>query len=198
MGEEKGGDEENPKKHPNPEENRKKAPKSCKGCLYFSSNAHNPLCVGITRSLPQVPNYIVGESEIEVSREGRSLTDFKYACVGYSLYSAGKDHSVDVLDTQAKLPVCIGLEVLVDRTANTVDPALAPAPVHVHNKEDIRGFPQPRTHKPTHSVGDEFLSRFSRNSGVVAMGIAKNLHKAGDRIKERLDDILYPYRKRPK
>ena len=27
------------------------------------------------------------------------------------------------------------LQVLVDRTANTVDPALAPAPVHVHNKE---------------------------------------------------------------
>ena len=48
-----GMDEENPKKHPIPEENRKKAPKSCKGCLYFSSNARNPLCVGIARSLPQ-------------------------------------------------------------------------------------------------------------------------------------------------
>ncbi|XP_057492829.1 uncharacterized protein LOC130778297 isoform X1 [Actinidia eriantha] len=192
MGEEKGGDEENPKKHPIPEENRNKAPKSCKGCLYFSSNARNPLCVGITRSLPQVPNYIIGESEIEASREGRSLTDFKYACVGYSLFSAGKDHSVDVQDTQAELPVCIGLEVLVDRTANAVDPA------PVHNKEDAHGFPQPRTHKPTHSVGDEFLSRFSRNARVVAMGVAKNLRKAGDRIKERLDDILYPYRRRPK
>ena len=40
--------------------------------------------------------------------------------------------------------------------------------------------------------------RFSRNASVVAMGVVKNLRKAGDRIKERVDDILYPYRRRPK
>lgn len=35
--------------------------KSCKGCLYYSSifksNSRNPLCVGISRSLPHGKNY---------------------------------------------------------------------------------------------------------------------------------------------
>ncbi|KAL6993467.1 hypothetical protein U1Q18_011583 [Sarracenia purpurea var. burkii] len=178
-------------------ENPKKA-KSCKGCLYYSStlnsSSRNPLCVGITRSLPQVPHYIVGESEMEASREERSLTDFKYACVGYSVYSDGKDPSVDTQHTQAALPVCVGLEVLVDKRVNAPDSV----PTHVHKREDAQGFPQPRTHKPAHSLGDEFLSRFSRNASVVAMGVAKNLRRVGNHVKDRLDDILYPYRNRPK
>jgi len=57
-----------------------------------------------------VPNHIVGESEMEASREGRSLADFKYACVGYSVYSDGKDPSIE---TKAELPVCVGLEVII-------------------------------------------------------------------------------------
>ncbi|KAG0447224.1 hypothetical protein HPP92_028409 [Vanilla planifolia] len=32
---------------------------------------------------PQVPNYIVGESEMEATNDGLNLLDFKYACVGY-------------------------------------------------------------------------------------------------------------------
>ncbi|CAL5366287.1 unnamed protein product [Camellia sinensis] len=216
MGKENGEDKENPKNNNSNSENpKKKKTKSCKGCLYYSSsfksNSRNPLCVGITRSLPQAPHYIVGESEMEASRDGRSFADFKYACVGYSVYSNGKVSSTDVKETQTELPVCVGLEVLVDRRVNTADPV----PAHVHTKEgvvgflanalwvltllrDTRGFPQPRTHKPAHSVGDEFLGRFSRNATVVAMGVAKNLRRVGNQMKERLDDILYPYRRRPK
>ncbi|CAL5324312.1 unnamed protein product [Camellia sinensis] len=202
MGKENGEDKESPKNNSNSNSNsenpKKKKAKSCKGCLYYSSsfksNARNPLCVGITRSLPQAPHYIVGESEMEASRDGRSFADFKYACVGYSVYSNGKVSSADVKETQTELPVCVGLEVLVDRRVNTADPV----PAHVHTKEDTRGFPQPRTHKPAHSVGDEFLGRFSRNATVVAMGVAKNLRRVGNQMKERLDDILYPYRRRPK
>ncbi|KAF5960953.1 hypothetical protein HYC85_002162 [Camellia sinensis] len=240
MGKENGEDKESPKNNSNSnsENPKKKKAKSCKGCLYYSSsfksNARNPLCVGITRSLPQAPHYIVGESEMEASRDGRSFADFKYACVGYSVYSNGKVSSADMKETQTELPVCVGLEVLVDRRVNTADPV----PAHVHTKEAPRarrglnfgpdvgvvgflanalwvltllrgntlwwilsGFPQPRTHKPAHSVGDEFLGRqrrFSRNATVVAMGVAKNLRRVGNQMKERLDDILYPYRRRPK
>ncbi|GFY87975.1 hypothetical protein Acr_05g0016140 [Actinidia rufa] len=144
------------------------------------------------------PTTLLENQKIEACREGRSLTDFKYACVGYSLYSAGKDHSVDVQDTQAELPVCIGLEVLVDRTANAVDPAPAP----VHNKEGnlLRSTFVIVVESLGWTGGDagSFHVWFSRNASVVAMGVAKNLRKAGDRIKERLDDILYPYRRRPK
>ncbi|KAH0771033.1 hypothetical protein KY290_015014 [Solanum tuberosum] len=88
--------------------------KSCKGCLYYSStfksNSRNPLCLGLSSSLPQVPRYIVGESEKEASKEGRSLTDFRYACVGYSVYLDQKSRSTEAQEAQTELPVCVGLE----------------------------------------------------------------------------------------
>ncbi|XP_031096105.1 uncharacterized protein LOC116000212 [Ipomoea triloba] len=170
--------------------------KSCKGCLYYSSTlkskSRNPLCVGITRSFPQVPRYIVGESEAEASKEGRSLTDFRYACVGYSVYSDQNSHPTDGQETPTELPACVGLEILLDKRTGPANPA----PVHAHNREEGLGTPQPpRPYKPAHSAGDEFLSRFSRNATLVAMGVVKNLRKVGNRIKESIDDILY---RRPK
>ncbi|KAK3009653.1 hypothetical protein RJ639_014739 [Escallonia herrerae] len=171
--------------------------KSCKGCLYYSSTlkskSRDPLCVGITRTLPQVPRYIVGESEMEAAKEGRSLTDFRYGCVGYSIYTDNKNHPSDIEKTPTELPVCMGFEVLVDRQAAT-----SPAHAHAHSKEDGHAFPQPRTNKPAHTAGDEFLSRFTRNASVVATGVAKNMRRVGNQIKSSLDDILYPYRRRPK
>ncbi|GFY93938.1 hypothetical protein Acr_09g0003840 [Actinidia rufa] len=185
-GKQTGGERESSNTNRNLE-NTKKA-KSCKGCLYYSStlksNSRNPVCAGITRSLPQV----------EASKVGRSLADFKYGCVGYSVYSDGKDPSANGKEKQAELPVCVGLEILVDKKIKAADTV----PAHVHNTEDARGLPQTRTHKPAHSVGDEFMSRFSRNASVVAMGVAKNVRKIGNHIKERIDDILYLYRSRPK
>ncbi|KAG5530267.1 hypothetical protein RHGRI_030587 [Rhododendron griersonianum] len=172
-----------------------KKAKSCKGCVYYSStlksNSRNPLCVGIPRSIPQDvvnkddvpmfvlgdrigdegtsdtagPECIVGVSEIEASREGFSLADFKYACVGYSIYSDRQGSSVDAQETQAELPICVGLEVLVDRKVNT---AVDPVPAGVQNKEDAHGFQPPWTHKHTHSAGDEFLSRCQSNEARLA------------------------------
>ncbi|KAL0332997.1 UNVERIFIED_CONTAM: hypothetical protein Scaly_2201200 [Sesamum calycinum] len=225
--------------------------KSCKGCLYYSSrfkaDSRNPLCVGLTRSLPSGnPNFpcfyrvvdlsnlayflwgfavnaelmfeyldMVGQSEMEASKEGRNLADFRYACVGYSLYSDQKEHASKGQQTQTELPVCVGLEVLVDRRVNASDSASAPA--HIHNKEDGNALPQRRIPKPTNQTGDEFLAgkllyvpfcnyitilwlstRFTRNANLVANGVAKNIRKVGNQIKQSLDDILYPYRRRPK
>ncbi|KAL4615922.1 hypothetical protein ACB092_07G161800 [Castanea dentata] len=173
--------------------------KSCKGCLYYSSlqrsKSKNPTCVGIPRTLHQVPSYIVGETELEASKEGRSLTDFKYACVGYSVFLNKKDSSSDQQNKQAELPFCVGLEVLLDR--RPADHAQAPA--HV-NKDDGRVLPQPqpRTYRPAHSTGEEYLNRFKRNASLVASGVARNVNRVGIYIKESMDDILYPYRRRPK
>lgn len=61
----------------------------------------------------KVPRYIVGESEKEASKEGRSLTDFRYACVGYSVYLDQKSRSTDAQEAQTELPVCVGLEVSI-------------------------------------------------------------------------------------
>lgn len=61
----------------------------------------------------KVPRYIVGESEKEASKEGRSFTDFRYACVGYSVYLDQKSRSTEAQKAQTELPVCVGLEVSI-------------------------------------------------------------------------------------
>ncbi|KAL3844698.1 hypothetical protein ACJIZ3_002101 [Penstemon smallii] len=174
--------------------------KSCKGCLYYSSrfkaDSRNPLCVGLPRSLPNVPRYIVGQSEMEAAKEGRRLADFRYACVGYSLYTEQKKHGPGGQETRIDLPVCIGVEVLVDRPVSTADSVSAPS--HIHNKEDGNRLPQRRSPKPTNSTTEDFLNRFSRNAGLVANGVVKNVRRVGNQIKQSVDNILYPYKRRPK
>ncbi|KAK1363508.1 Altered inheritance of mitochondria 23, mitochondrial [Heracleum sosnowskyi] len=180
----------------NPNLNNNKG-KSCKGCLYYSSsfksNSRNPLCVGISRSLPQVPRNIVGKSEVEAQEKGRDFADFRYGCVGYSVYSDRKGQK-DVQDGNSELPACIGMEVLVDRKVTVADSV----PAHAHNRQDNRRSPVPQTQKPAVSLGDEFLKKFARNAGLVAAGVAKNVRKVGNHVKASVDDILYPYRRPPK
>ncbi|KAJ0968476.1 hypothetical protein J5N97_025393 [Dioscorea zingiberensis] len=133
--------------------------RSCKGCLYYSSllkaDSRKPICVGISRSLPHVPGYIVGESEVEATKDGRNLSDFKYACVGYSVFLDNKDNLNETQENRAELPFCAGIELLVDRRATTTDHV----PAHVHNKEDGTVRSPARTYKPAHSMGEEFFSR---------------------------------------
>nr|TKS00235.1 uncharacterized protein D5086_0000184480 [Populus alba] len=180
---------------------------SLDGYLYYSStlksNGINPRCIGIPRSLPQIPNY-VGQSEDEASKDGRTLIDFYYGCAGYSVY-ANKDLSTDKQVAKTELPVCVGLELLVDRRVASEDSASAPA--HIHHKEDggelpqlqpRRELPQPRAQKPVISAADDFLSRYTRNANLVASGVARNMRRVGNYVKDSVDDILYPYRRRPK
>ncbi|XP_065047297.1 uncharacterized protein LOC135678419 isoform X4 [Musa acuminata AAA Group] len=112
--------------------------KSCKGCLYYSSllksDSRNPLCLGLTRPLKHVvPSSIVGESEMEADKEGRSLSDFRYVCVGYSVFLNDKENTTENQENQAKLPFCVGLELLVDRKTSAAEHV----PTHVHNKEGL-------------------------------------------------------------
>ncbi|XP_059459667.1 uncharacterized protein LOC132189133 isoform X2 [Corylus avellana] len=173
--------------------------KSCKGCLYYSSQqkskSKNPTCVGFSRAL-QVPNYVVGGTEYEASKEGRNLADFRYGCVGYSVYLDNKDSSSDQQNQEAKLPFCVGLEILLDRRP------VQHAPADVHGSEDASALPQPQPqpqpYKPIHHPGDEFLNRFTRNAGLVASSVGKNLNRVYNSIKGSLDDILFPYRRPPK
>ncbi|KAK8606097.1 hypothetical protein V6N13_102858 [Hibiscus sabdariffa] len=141
-----------------------------------------------------VPRYIIGEPELEASKEGRTLTDFKYACVGYSVYLDNKDSSADNNQSEkpVELPFCLGLEVLLDRTAASNNHV----PANIHKNKDNHTLPQPQTRRSsTPSTGDEFHNRFKRNAGIVATGVVKNINKIGNRIKETLDDIMY---RRPK
>ncbi|KAF5193244.1 altered inheritance of mitochondria protein, partial [Thalictrum thalictroides] len=95
--------------------------KSCKGCLYHStlrkSESRDPICVGITRTLPKVPEHVVRDLEMEASTKGRTLghtlSDFKFCCVGYSTYLDSKDSSADQPDKPVELPFCTGIQVII-------------------------------------------------------------------------------------
>ncbi|AQK67153.1 uncharacterized protein LOC100191281 [Zea mays] len=161
--------------------------RSCKGCLYYSSKlrsrARGPVCVGVTRALPQVSERKVGKLELEAIQEGRYLADFRYACIGYSMYLNGKETPTGVRDKpRAHLPVCAGVELLIDRKV----------PTNVKKEA-----PKPRQYKPGHA-GDDFLTKFQRNAGLVASGVAKNLNRVGTYIKDTVSDMMQPHRKRPK
>uniref|UniRef100_A0A0E0QU77 DUF8204 domain-containing protein n=1 Tax=Oryza rufipogon TaxID=4529 RepID=A0A0E0QU77_ORYRU len=93
--------------------------KSCKGCLYYSSmlrsRGFNPVCVGIPRSIPQVPSYVVDEPREEAAAQGHDLRQFKYACAGYSMFVVdNKDGRSGEKEGKTLLPYCQGLELLVD------------------------------------------------------------------------------------
>ncbi|KAJ1261016.1 hypothetical protein BS78_10G276000 [Paspalum vaginatum] len=186
--------------------------KSCKGCLYYSSvlrsQARGPVCVGITRDIPKVSERMIGQIELEALQEGRKLSNFKYGCVGYSIYIDDKETSMGLREKKAhaQLPACIGVELLSDRKPQ-VDKAAAPyhkkedpaAPAY-HKKEAPQphqhkpGTPQRHQHKPGHT-GDDFLSKFQRNARLVANGVAKNMNKVGTYIKDTVGDMMD---KRPK
>ncbi|KAL3637454.1 hypothetical protein CASFOL_018622 [Castilleja foliolosa] len=181
----------------NPNSNVNKA-KSCKGCLYYSSrfkaDSKNPICVGLTRSLPKAPQYTVGELEMEAYKAGRSLQDFRYGCVGYSVYVDSKEQG---RTEQEKLPWCLGLEVIEDRRIKN-DATQSNPMAHIHNREEGNGWPKHVPIKPTNSTGDDYLGRFTRSANLVANGVTKNMRRVGNQIKRSLDEVLYPYRRRPK
>ncbi|XP_042456974.1 uncharacterized protein LOC122041385 [Zingiber officinale] len=170
--------------------------KSCKGCLYFSSilksDSRSPICIGLTRPLEDVPSYIVGESELEADKEGRSLSNFKYVCVGYSVFVNSKDGSIQNQENATKLPFCAGLELLVDRRTSTER-----VPVHVQNTEEAPTHFQPAKAKPENASRSNFFDKFTRSAGIVALGVGRNLVRVGYSIKNNFEDILYD-RKRPK
>ncbi|KAI7736618.1 hypothetical protein M8C21_025703 [Ambrosia artemisiifolia] len=122
-----------------------------------------------------------------------------YGCVGYSVYLDVKNSSGDVNKTQMEFPVavCVGYETMLGRFTNANS-----ASTHVHNKDNHHAIPQPRVNRPPQSASDDFFSRqvviFTRNANLVASGVVKNVRKVGNQVKESVDDILYPYRRRPK
>lgn len=59
-----------------------------------------------------VPSSLVGASEDKASKEGRTLIDFRYVCVGHSVYlDDDKDSSYDGKKHGAESPLCTGIKV---------------------------------------------------------------------------------------
>lgn len=64
------------------------------------------LVVGCT-----VNSKLVKQTEAEARIKGNQLTDFKYFCVGYSMYFDNKNRSKEQSEDQVDLPFCVGIEV---------------------------------------------------------------------------------------
>ncbi|PWA68255.1 coiled-coil domain-containing protein 90-like protein [Artemisia annua] len=123
---------------------------------------------------------------MEASKEGRSLADFRYGCVGYSVYSDMKNNSGDAQESEKELPVCVGIEVLVDRKVTNANSA----PTHAHNK-DTHAVPQPRVSRPAQgqSAADDFFSRQVRR--LEGQGVpSKQAEAITSAITEVLNDSL--------
>ncbi|KAL6656378.1 hypothetical protein ACP70R_007204 [Stipagrostis hirtigluma subsp. patula] len=165
--------------------------KSCKGCLYYSSmlkaRGYNPICVGIPRSIPQVPNYVVDEPKEEAVAQGHDLRKFKYGCAGYSMFVDNRDGQGGGTEGKTLLPYCRGLELLVDSRLVERKPSTAEqGPAYVSKDA------------PTNRDNRDLQTWFKRSAGLVASGVAKNLNKTANYIKENVEDILYPDRRSPK
>ncbi|KAK9942752.1 hypothetical protein M0R45_008401 [Rubus argutus] len=107
-------------------------------------------------------------------------------CVGF-YRTLNQVPSYVVGENRAELPFCVGLEVLYDKRP----PGQVHSPSPAHKSEDgVQPIPQPRSYKP-HSTGDEYLTRFKRNAGLVRSGVARNLNRVGNHIKQSVDNILF-------
>lgn len=58
-----------------------------------------------------VNSRLVKQSEDEARIQGNQLTDFKYICVGYSMYFNNKNKTEERSENQVGLPFCVGIEV---------------------------------------------------------------------------------------
>ncbi|KAL6846010.1 hypothetical protein ACP4OV_023458 [Aristida adscensionis] len=168
--------------------------KSCKGCLYYSSmlksRGYNPICVGIPRTIPEVPNYVVDEPKEEAMAQGHDLRQFKYGCAGYSIFVDNRDGEGGESEGKTLLPYCRGLELLVDsRLVERKQSTAEQAPAYVSKD------PLPT---PTNRDNRDLQTWFKRSAGLVASGVAKNLNKTASYIKENVEDIVYPDRRSPK
>ncbi|XP_026432590.1 uncharacterized protein LOC113329950 [Papaver somniferum] len=108
----------------------------------------------------------------------------------------------------SELPFCIGVELLVDERPAAATAGHAPghvpgrapayAPAHARKTEDGQPLSQPQPSKPPQPAAEEFLPRFARNANIVESGLLKNRYRVGNYIKANDDDMMYPYRRRPK
>ncbi|CAD7701961.1 unnamed protein product [Ostreobium quekettii] len=91
--------------------------KCCMGALYYSQalmdGRKEPVCAGFRRT------HKAGEGAAEPQAEASNLSDFKYMCVGYSVYDEQRIRQQpsrhDATGGSVDLPYCEGLEIVSSR-----------------------------------------------------------------------------------
>lgn len=189
---------------------------SCKGCLFFSKklkeNERNPVCFGIpkTETIPGGTPLQRATSDREV--EQRPLTDFKYACIGYSIYRDTLPSNASAEpDTASALPLCQGIEILADRRVEGKQPAVSSKertttdsrdPVEPPALETPPSRPQSGPFRPLGGISglsqDEFAARFIRTAGLISRRCYTDMLRTGKAAKESISGIFHSDRGRPK
>lgn len=173
---------------------------TCVGLLYFSSSFYkkgsknkHPLCVGLSRRVNIV--YKEDNSRKEVAKHGQALREFKYACMGRSVYRNDQSAGDSI-----RLPMCEGL-VMFAQVPNPEgkDAANKQGQLNQNNQQNSEGgraMPRPPTQiRPPSSVRgltpEEFGTRFVRSAGVVANALKQNVYRVGNNIKTMVEDIFH-------
>lgn len=124
-----------------------------------------------------------------------NLSYFKYACVGYSFFMHEEDSVTEGQNRPVALPLCAGYELLLGKKTS----AFGQVPARnqqKHHKEDLFFLRSRMTSEKL--AMDNFLGRFAKSAEVVASGVRRNLMRVGSYIKDNVDDMVYPDRRRPK
>ncbi|CAD7701267.1 unnamed protein product [Ostreobium quekettii] len=180
--------------------------KCCMGALYYSQalmdSRMEPVCAGIRQT------HKGGEDLGELQTEASNLVDFKYMCVGYSIYDEERMRRQPSRDDPASgvdLPYCEGLEIVSSRNLQG-NPVLL--------KEGIEGpaGAPPSTQEPAPKrknsffpgSGSTFVSepggvnwgklpeRFQKSSFLILQKMQQNagyLATSMKRVIERISDI---------
>lgn len=182
--------------------------KCCVGALYYSQalmdNRMEPVCAGIRQT------HKAGEDLAELQTEASNLVDFKYMCVGYSMYDEDRIRRQPAREDPpgggVDLPYCEGLEIVSSRhlqgnpvllkegmegSAGEDTPPLEPS-----QKRKTGFFPG---NSPTNFVPEpgrvnweKLPERFQRSSYLILQKMQHNatyLATSMKRVIERISDI---------
>ncbi|MCO5593882.1 hypothetical protein L7F22_047901 [Adiantum nelumboides] len=171
---------------------------ACTGLLYLSSKSaknknNRPLCLGLARQVNLV--YKGDNSKKEVAKHGQALREFKYACMGHSLYRNEQlaNRLADGSIQESDLPSCEGLVMLEVRDG------AKQGQLNQNNQpsnESGQVMPRPPTQiRPPSSVKgvtpEDFGTKFVRSAGLVAAALKQNVYRVGNHIKTMVDDIFH-------
>ncbi|WRX11292.1 hypothetical protein QQP08_003779 [Theobroma cacao] len=142
---------------------------------------------------------------LKLKRRGHALNDFRYACAGCSVYMSRNKGSVDRGGDSPELPGCAGIQVkfctcpFLDGGWSRVYLLVAYLPIDESSLwalwlEDVAKFLVLRLLQLLFML----IAEKVRFANLVASGVARNMCRVGNYMKETVDDILFTNRKRPK
>eukprot|EP00850_Spirogloea_muscicola_P018628 SM000173S02997 [mRNA] locus=s173:65237:66721:- [translate_table: standard] len=169
-----------------------------------------PLCLGLRTS---APGTLVAREE-EGGEQQRTVSEFQYACVGYSVYNTTRRAAAPTrvpgsppVDA-SELPLCTGLELLVDRKLDD-DRHRVPVPQSAEvdpstssSEQESKPLILPRPASPPMrpalpGIGNVSRDEFVRSAGLIANKMASNLSRAAGAVKAGIEH-MYSDRGEPK